>query len=72
MPIGYTARLAGQTQILDETAINLAMALALASVFVYIVLAAQFESFIQPVIIMLVLPVSIPSRYSRSGSRAER
>src|SRR5262249_50740648 len=60
MPPGYSGRLAGQTQILDEAAINLAMALALASVFVYIVLAAQFESFVQPLVIMLVLPVSIP------------
>lgn len=60
MPPGYSGRLAGQTQILDETTLNLAMALALASVFVYIVLAAQFESFVQPLVIMLVLPVSIP------------
>jgi HAE1 family hydrophobic/amphiphilic exporter-1 len=60
LPPGYSGRLSGQTQILDETTANLLMALALASVFVYIVLAAQFESFVQPVIIMLVLPVSIP------------
>jgi len=60
LPPGYSGRLAGQTQILDETTANLLMALALASIFVYIVLAAQFESFVQPVIIMLVIPVSIP------------
>ena len=36
------------------------MAIGLASIFVYIVLAAQFESFVQPIIIMLVLPVSVP------------
>src|SRR4029077_810821 len=46
--------------ILDETTSTLIMALALASIFVYIVLASQFESFIQPIVIMLVLPVSIP------------
>jgi hydrophobic/amphiphilic exporter-1 (mainly G- bacteria), HAE1 family len=60
MPPGYSGRLTGQTQILDETTTNLFMALGMASVFIYIVLAAQFESFVQPVIIMLVLPVSIP------------
>ena len=60
LPPGYTARLYGQTQILDETTANLMMALLLASVFVYMVLAAQFESFVQPIIIMLVLPVSVP------------
>ncbi len=60
MPAGYSGRLAGQTQILDETTANLMMAIGLASIFVYMVLAAQFESFMQPLIIMLVLPVSVP------------
>ena len=60
LPPGYTARLAGQTQILDETTSNLIMAIGLASVFVYIVLGAQFESFVQPIVIMLVLPLSVP------------
>jgi HAE1 family hydrophobic/amphiphilic exporter-1 len=60
LPPGYNGRLAGQTQILDETTANLVMAIALASIFVYMVLAAQFESFVQPIIIMLVLPVSVP------------
>jgi HAE1 family hydrophobic/amphiphilic exporter-1 len=60
MPAGYGGRLAGQTQILDETTANLMMAIGLASIFVYMVLAAQFESFVQPIIIMLVLPVSVP------------
>jgi HAE1 family hydrophobic/amphiphilic exporter-1 len=56
----YQVKLSGQTKILDETTSNLIMAIGLASVFVYIVLAAQFESFLQPLIIMLVLPLSIP------------
>jgi len=60
LPPGYSARMAGQTQILDETTANLMMAIALASIFVYMVLAAQFESFVQPIIIMVVLPVSVP------------
>jgi HAE1 family hydrophobic/amphiphilic exporter-1 len=60
MAPGYTARLSGQTQILDETTTNLIMAIALASIFVYMVLAAQFESFVQPIVIMLVLPLSVP------------
>jgi HAE1 family hydrophobic/amphiphilic exporter-1 len=44
MPAGCGGRLAGQTQILDETTANLIMAIGLASIFVYMVLAAQFES----------------------------
>ena len=50
----------GQTRNLDETTDNLVMAMALASIFVYMVLAAQFESFVQPLIIMTVLPLSVP------------
>ncbi|MEO8257539.1 MAG: efflux RND transporter permease subunit [Acidobacteriota bacterium] len=60
MPAGYSVRMQGQTRNLDETTENLVMAMALASVFVYMVLAAQFESFVQPLIIMTVLPLSIP------------
>jgi HAE1 family hydrophobic/amphiphilic exporter-1 len=36
------------------------MAIGLAMIFVYMVLAAQFESFLQPVVIMLVMPISVP------------
>jgi multidrug efflux pump subunit AcrB len=60
MPPGYSARMQGQTRNLDETTDNLIMAIGLASIFVYMVLAAQFESFVQPIIIMLVLPLSVP------------
>ena len=60
LPPGYSFRLSGQTKILDETTANLMMAIALASIFVYMVLAAQFESFIQPIVIMTVLPLSVP------------
>jgi HAE1 family hydrophobic/amphiphilic exporter-1 len=60
LPPQYSAKLSGQTKILDETTNNLIMAIALASVFVYMVLAAQFESFTQPIVIMLVLPLSVP------------
>jgi len=60
MPPGYSVRMEGQTRRLEETTANLVMALLLASVFVYMVLAAQFESFVQPLIIMAVLPMSVP------------
>jgi len=60
LPPGYSFSMRGQTQYLDETTANLLLAIGLASIFVYIVLAAQFESFVQPIIIMLALPVSVP------------
>ncbi len=60
MPPTMSWRLQGQSKILDETTANLILAIALAMIFVYMVLAAQFESFIQPIVIMLVLPISVP------------
>ncbi len=60
LPPDMSFALSGQTKILDETTLNLIMAIALAMIFVYMVLAAQFESFIQPVVIMLALPLSMP------------
>jgi HAE1 family hydrophobic/amphiphilic exporter-1 len=60
LPPDMSVKMSGQTKILDETTQNLIMAIGLAMIFVYMVLAAQFESFIQPVVIMLVLPLSIP------------
>ena len=60
LPPGYGARYGGQTRILDETTRNLILAIGLASIFMYMVLAAQFESFLQPIVIMLALPLSVP------------
>ena len=60
LPPEYGFRFTGQSQILDETTANLILALGLGSIFMYMVLCAQFESFIQPVVIMLVLPLSVP------------
>jgi len=60
MPPTMSYKLQGQSKILDETTTNLVMAIGLAMIFVYMVLAAQFESFLQPVVIMLVMPISVP------------
>jgi HAE1 family hydrophobic/amphiphilic exporter-1 len=60
MPGTMSWRLQGQSKILDETTANLVMAISLAMIFVYMVLASQFESFLQPVVIMLVLPIAVP------------
>ena len=60
LPGDMAFRLQGQSKILDETTTNLIMAFGLAMIFVYMVLASQFESFIQPIVIMLVLPIAVP------------
>jgi HAE1 family hydrophobic/amphiphilic exporter-1 len=60
LPPGYQMQFSGQVKVLEETTANMIMALGLASIFMYMVLAAQFESLIHPFIILLTLPLSIP------------
>jgi HAE1 family hydrophobic/amphiphilic exporter-1 len=60
LPEGYNFRFTGAVKILDETTRNLIIAFLLASIFMYMVLAAQFDSFLHPFTIMLSLPLSIP------------
>jgi HAE1 family hydrophobic/amphiphilic exporter-1 len=60
LPPGYSYRFSGQVKVLEETTYNLLLAMLLASIFMYMVLAAQFESFSHPFIIMLTLPLSVP------------
>ena len=60
LPAGYQLRFSGQVKVLEETTTNMILAISLASIFMYMVLAAQFESLVHPFIIMLTLPLSIP------------
>ncbi len=60
LPPGFSSRFTGTVRILDETTTNLILAFLLASIFMYMVLAAQFESFLHPFVIMLALPLSVP------------
>jgi HAE1 family hydrophobic/amphiphilic exporter-1 len=60
LPPGYRVAFAGQVKVLEETTNNMLLAIGLASIFMYMVLAAQFESLIHPLIILTTLPLSIP------------
>ena len=60
LPAGYEVRFGGQAKTLDETAYYFAVALVLSVLFMYLILAAQFESWLDPVAILSALPVTIP------------
>ena len=60
LPPGYRMMFSGQVKVLEETTANMLLAMSLASIFMYMVLAAQFESLIHPFIILSTLPLSIP------------
>jgi multidrug efflux pump len=55
----FTTDLAGPSRDFSESSSNTTFALLLALALVYLVLAAQFESFVDPLIIMLTVPMAL-------------
>ncbi len=59
MPPNVEWGFAGDVELMQESAAAMGLAIILAIAFIYIVLASQFESFTEPFIIMLSLPLAI-------------
>ena len=57
---GYTTRVAGRGRELERTFREFLWAFALSVVFMYMILAAQYESLVHPFTILLSLPLSVP------------
>ncbi len=60
MPPGYQAVQLGQAKLMAEAFRNFLMAFLLALAFIYMALAAQFESFVHPITIMVSMFLAIP------------
>lgn len=58
-PPGIEIALGGQAQMMEENRRSLGLILAFALFFAYVVLAIQFESFVQPLLIMIRVPLSL-------------
>ncbi|MEW5717609.1 MAG: efflux RND transporter permease subunit, partial [Chloroflexota bacterium] len=59
LPPGVTISFGGTSEIMNESFASLLFSMMLSVVFVYMVLASQFGSFTQPLVLMLALPLSI-------------
>jgi HAE1 family hydrophobic/amphiphilic exporter-1 len=60
MPPGYQAVQLGQAKLMNEAFANFLVAFLLALAFIYMALAAQFESFVHPVTIMVSMFLAVP------------
>jgi HAE1 family hydrophobic/amphiphilic exporter-1 len=60
LPAAYTTSVSGRARELERTFTEFIWAFILSVIFMYIILASQFESTIHPVTILLSLPISIP------------
>jgi HAE1 family hydrophobic/amphiphilic exporter-1 len=58
LPVDYRMEFTGEEMKRKESTSNLTFALILSLVLVFMVLAAQFESIIQPLVIMLTIPLA--------------
>ena len=59
LPTGYQVKMIGQAEEFDKTMKYMVFTFGLALVLLYMVLASQFNSFLQPAIVMLAQPLAI-------------
>jgi HAE1 family hydrophobic/amphiphilic exporter-1 len=60
LPAGYTTKVAGRARELERTFNEFMLAFALSLAFMYMILAAQFESIVHPFTILVSLPIAVP------------
>lgn len=58
LPEGYTIEMAGEDEMINDAMQQLYLMLLLAVVFIYLIMVAQFQSFMSPFIIMFTIPLA--------------
>lgn len=58
LPEGYTIEMTGEDEMIDDAMQQLYLMLLLAVIFIYLIMVAQFQSFLSPFIIMFTIPLA--------------
>ena len=58
LPEGYTVAMTGEDETINEAMSQLYLMLLLAVIFIYLIMVAQFQSFLSPFIIMFTIPLA--------------
>ena len=58
MPAGYSAAISGESETINSTMNDLILMIALAVVFIYLIMVAQFQSLRSPFIVMFTIPLA--------------
>ncbi len=59
LPAGYSFEFTGQYKVLMNTVLEMAEAIIAAIILIYLIMAMQFSSWLQPLIILLTIPLSL-------------
>ncbi|HEX4994717.1 MAG TPA: efflux RND transporter permease subunit [Methylomirabilota bacterium] len=60
LPTAYTTAIAGRARELERTFVEFLWVFLLSVIFMYMILASQFESLVDPLTILISLPISVP------------
>ena len=60
LPAGYTTSVSGRAREFERTFVEFLWVFLLAVIFMYMILASQFESLVHPLTILLSLPLAVP------------